>query len=69
MRIAQEQARKEGGNQMKPIAAPGDMFWVWEPNHRDKNMYSVATIERNFKGKWTWDPYNGFPYFTRNKDD
>jgi hypothetical protein len=54
---------------MKPIAKPDERFWVWEPDHKTKNMYPFRVIEKFFEGIWTWDPSNGYPSFTRNREE
>jgi len=68
--LASKQKQDGGGSatQIKPASAsPDQMFWVWEPDHVTKNMYSYATIERNFKGRWEVDPITGGCYFVRDK--
>ena len=58
---------EEATVKFKPGAEPGDLFWVWEPDHKVRNLYSFATIDKEFKGKWHMDPANNIAYYVREK--
>jgi hypothetical protein len=51
---------------IKPDAKPDQMFWVWEPDRQTRNLYTFATIDKNFNGEWKMDPATGYCYFVRS---
>jgi hypothetical protein len=58
----------EATEKFKPGANPHDQFWVWEPDHKTRNLYAFAAIDK-FEGKWHMDPNSNVAYFIRKKND
>jgi hypothetical protein len=68
MAYMHQKEMQEATEKFKPGANPHDQFWVWEPDHKTRNMYTFAAIDK-FEGKWHMDPNSNVAYFIRKKKD